>query len=226
MAKTDPTLTQAFACLRRPAEAPTTHACLPPALHALIIATLARLFARLEQLFLLWQSGQLPPQRPGAPPIARPAPNTPHPGTSRTARPGRQYTRARRATFRAPSPRPTPTLPGGIRAPKPPLHARAPPPPRHPIRRNNRPARIADPRAISLRYQLYTPPPKPYPNRPRIPATNPIVASIAGTSSALACDENFATTISPARSTNKFCPFTPSPNSIGRASRVTYHLSR
>lgn len=34
---------------------------LPNALHTLIMAILARLFARLEQVFLLWQAGQLPP---------------------------------------------------------------------------------------------------------------------------------------------------------------------
>ncbi len=39
-------------------------ALLPAALHALIVAALARLFDRLEQLLLLWRSGVLAPHRP------------------------------------------------------------------------------------------------------------------------------------------------------------------
>ena len=111
----------------------------------------------------------------------------------------------------------------GHRAPtlRPTQAARAPP--RHPharfhpesVAKTPRPAAMTHARSVGT-----------YPNRPRIPATIAIVASIAGTSSALACDENFATTSCRARSMNKCCPFTPSPNSIGVASRVTYHLSR
>ena len=50
-------------------------ALLPAAIHALIAAAFARLFARLEQLLLLWQSGALvpPPHTPLPRPIAAPA---------------------------------------------------------------------------------------------------------------------------------------------------------
>ena len=147
------TLTQELARLRQSAEADQAHGWLPAALHALIMACLARLFVRLEQTFLLWTAGQLPPQHPAAPPIARPAPNTPRPGICRTSRRDRRYRRitraiqaTRRATSHAPAPRPA--RPRSIPAPKPPQHSRAPPSPRHPIRRDNRPARIADPRPI------------------------------------------------------------------------------
>ena len=63
-----------LAGLRAAAGAQENRGWLPDALHALIMACLARLFGRLEQVFLLWQSGNLPlpasremPQRPPAP---------------------------------------------------------------------------------------------------------------------------------------------------------------
>jgi len=62
-------LADQFASLRAAAEADQAQAWLPASLHALIAACFARLFARLEQLVLLWQSGQLP-----HPPV-----NAPHP---------------------------------------------------------------------------------------------------------------------------------------------------
>ena len=40
---------------------------LPAPLHALILAALARVFGRLEQLLRLWQTGALPAPRPRAP---------------------------------------------------------------------------------------------------------------------------------------------------------------
>ena len=49
-----------LAGLRAAAGAQENRGWLPDALHALIMACLARLFGRLEQVFLLWQSGNLP----------------------------------------------------------------------------------------------------------------------------------------------------------------------
>ena len=49
---------------------PENRAWIPDAIHALIIAALARVFARLEKLFLLWQSGNLPV--PAAPQTRQP----------------------------------------------------------------------------------------------------------------------------------------------------------
>ncbi len=46
---------------------------LPDAVHALIMACLARLFGRLEEMIRLWQAGLLPP-----PPAPRPANHQPH----------------------------------------------------------------------------------------------------------------------------------------------------
>ena len=59
-----------FASLRAATKAEPGRAWLPPALHALIIACLARLFDRLEDLLGLWRAGLLPPT---------PAPHTPSP---------------------------------------------------------------------------------------------------------------------------------------------------
>ena len=57
-----PSLGDKFARLRDSARAGEEKcARIPASIHALIMACLARIFARLEQLFLLWQSGQLPP---------------------------------------------------------------------------------------------------------------------------------------------------------------------
>ena len=55
-----PSLADQFAGLR--AATPSNDGCgwLPASIQALIMACLARLFARLEQIFLLWQSGQFP----------------------------------------------------------------------------------------------------------------------------------------------------------------------
>ena len=53
-----PTLADHFARLRATAQAQDAHAW---SLHAVIAAILARIFGRLEQLFLLLQAGRLPP---------------------------------------------------------------------------------------------------------------------------------------------------------------------
>jgi hypothetical protein len=107
------------------------------ALHALILAALARLFARLDDMFAQWQAGLLlpPPSRvraprPAAPranrtsrtPYARPtsvAPHAPEPPAAITP------ARARRGPHRVPSraiPTPHPVAP--ISRPRPPTGAR------------------------------------------------------------------------------------------------------
>ena len=179
MTSTEPTLTQELARLRQSAEADDAHGWLPAALHALIMACLARIFGRLEQVFLLWTAGDLPPPRPITPPAAMRAPS--HPKTHHTARQPRTYTRARttkraitrQRTRTTPAPSLTPAPKRGIPAVPPPSNARAPPPPRAPIRRNNRLARIADPRPLSFHNQINhpsqtpdTPPPPPRHNAP------------------------------------------------------------
>ena len=62
---------------------------LPDALHALIMAALARIFARLEDMIRLWQSGALPP-----PPASR-APSRHSARASRVPRRGRIRARRR-----------------------------------------------------------------------------------------------------------------------------------
>ena len=75
---------------------------LPAALHAFIMACLARVFARLEQIFLLWQSGQL-----ALAPI-RPARNaTQHPlstSSSRNPAPAAHRNPQRRPSLREATP--------------------------------------------------------------------------------------------------------------------------
>ncbi len=57
-----------LACLRLTAQAPWEKcAWIPDPIHALIMAALARIFGRLEQLLLLWQSGQFPPPQSANP---------------------------------------------------------------------------------------------------------------------------------------------------------------
>ena len=55
-----PALSDQFARLRIAAQAQETRAWIPTAVQALITAILVRLFSRLEQMLLLWQSGTLP----------------------------------------------------------------------------------------------------------------------------------------------------------------------
>ncbi len=118
------------------------------ALHALIAATFARIFARLEQLLALWQSGHLPP--PASRATTRPTATTPDFSLPKPTRrgTGHAYTRVRfpviqseakdpgvRAARRAPHRKPGPHV--ILRARR--AHAtltshfaaRAPPAPRH-----------------------------------------------------------------------------------------------
>ena len=61
MVGTSPSLGDKFAGLREIAQAgPENRAFFPAAIHALIMACFAGIFARLEQLLALWQAGNLP----------------------------------------------------------------------------------------------------------------------------------------------------------------------
>ena len=93
---------------------------LPAALHTLITAILTRIFARLEQVFLLWQAGQLP-----APTVRHRAPNLPA-----EARPSHHNTPAPREPRQRNAPARDPQQ---VRAPTPPNRIR----PGHPPRRAN-----------------------------------------------------------------------------------------
>lgn len=65
MEGTSPSLGDQLAGLRHSAQArPENCALLPAAIHALIAAIFAKVFARLEQLLALWQAGTLPAPRP------------------------------------------------------------------------------------------------------------------------------------------------------------------
>ena len=55
-----PSLADRLGSLRATAGAESACGWVPAALHALIMACLARIFGRLEQVILLWQSGDLP----------------------------------------------------------------------------------------------------------------------------------------------------------------------
>ena len=59
-----PSLADKLASLRSTAPAGAGRRMLPKSLDALIAAIFARIFARLEQIFLLWQSGTLPMPAP------------------------------------------------------------------------------------------------------------------------------------------------------------------
>ena len=97
-----PALSDQIARLRIAAQAEEPRAWLPAAVHAVITAILVRLFGRLEQMLLLWQSGTLPalpsrdtphraaavaPRHRPARRIARRTRHTPHHQRTRTAAP-------------------------------------------------------------------------------------------------------------------------------------------
>ena len=130
-------LADRIASLRAATEAKPERGWLPSALHAMIAAIFGRIFDRLEQFILLWQSGQLPP-----PPIRRAtAPRTAdcavHPDLaperrSRESRPAQRPVRSRiRARTAIPRSAPTPRMPAKIVPPARPRirPGRAPPRP-------------------------------------------------------------------------------------------------
>jgi len=62
-----PSLADQFGSLRNIAEEDSARGWLPASVQTLIMAFLARIFGRLEQMFLLWQSGDLPNPASGRP---------------------------------------------------------------------------------------------------------------------------------------------------------------
>jgi len=60
MSHPPPSLADQFGSLRKAAGGDSARGWLPASVHALITAFLTRIFGQLEQLFLLWQSGDLP----------------------------------------------------------------------------------------------------------------------------------------------------------------------
>ncbi len=80
-------LADSVATLRAATLATPAHAWLPAAIHALILACLARIFGRLEEMIRLWQAGLLPPptHRPRTAQIT-PASSTPASSRQREAR--------------------------------------------------------------------------------------------------------------------------------------------
>ncbi len=87
-----PSLGDKIAHLRRTAQAQEKCAWIPSAIHALIMAALARIFGRLENIFQLWQAGTLP-----APPVRRSV----APARTGTARPISRRPISRRSASRA-----------------------------------------------------------------------------------------------------------------------------
>ena len=99
-----PALTTQFASLHTALRAQGTCVWIPASIHTIIMACLARIFGRLEQLLLLWQSGELPllaVQNPGPTGAARP----PVPGMPRPPIPARARHAGRQAPIREPSAR-------------------------------------------------------------------------------------------------------------------------
>lgn len=109
-----PGLAQGLAQLRESTAAIPAPFWLPGAVHALILACLARIFGRLENLIALWQSGTLP-----SPPVPRAT--TPRASAARTRNPRRRAPRPRakrraasehpdsvHTPHREPAPRPAP----------------------------------------------------------------------------------------------------------------------
>lgn len=144
-----------IACLRTAVTAPGDRGLLPKSLRNLIIAILTRLFTRLEQAILLWQSGNLPipparaprtgrapqphqsaaPARPrgtASPAAARANPRAPHPGTAHQGAPHHRPLHQRPLQEGTPPGRiaHAPLAPSGRTAPR----AITIPPPPHPAR--------------------------------------------------------------------------------------------
>jgi len=133
-------LGDAIAKLRDSAQEDSAQFCLTAAVHAVIMACLARIFTHLEQIFLLWKSGQLPAPQPRGAIIHPSATPSKAPGPKRRRHAPRHPDSARnridapRADPQPPEPRRIRPRRRGItkptRAPhrdEPPQHARAPP---------------------------------------------------------------------------------------------------
>ena len=142
-------LADQFAGLRAATTSKDDRGWLPTALHTLIAAILARIFGRLEQLILLWQTDALPAPRTTPDQVStgepdRVAARTPPPAARPAANRARQHPRAipapidptvaRAAPLRHP-PGGTPSntaKPSAPRPRRPRCRTRAPPPPRKP----------------------------------------------------------------------------------------------
>ena len=114
MEKHAPSFGDKFAHLRQAAQAQEKCAWIPSAIHTLIMAALARIFGRLEQLFQLWQAGTLP-----APLVRRP-PARPRTAAARPfSRPSVCQARRRAPEIRPRATRPTASHPvHGVPKPK------------------------------------------------------------------------------------------------------------
>ncbi len=95
-------LAQAVARLRLNAQAHPAPLWLPDALHAMIVAALASIFGRLEDMIRLWQAGLLPPLVSRTDPTERRS-NTP-PTRDRVAPSRARSPRRRRAETKVPCP--------------------------------------------------------------------------------------------------------------------------
>ncbi len=127
-----PSLSEQLAGLRITARAPLeTCAWIPGPIHTLIIAALARIFARLEQLFALWQAGSLPAP---APHQQRRAPHHPVESPRHRAQPSPR----RRAPSRIATTQPIRAQPNRVRRP---INQPAVPARSHALRPPTRPPR-------------------------------------------------------------------------------------
>ncbi len=107
------TLAERVGTLRASAQADSARA---SCLHALIMSVLARIFGRLEQMLLLWQSGELPLPQPAPPRTRHPRPR--HSRTASSRRTARRRQRMARRQSPPPGLRPrTPTIQHPAQAP-------------------------------------------------------------------------------------------------------------
>ena len=153
-----PPLATRFASLHTNIAACPNRGWLPRSLHALILAALARIFGRLEQLLLLWQAGTLPaPQSRHSERSEEPtlllSPRQPN--VTRTFRSARtRQSRARTPCAAQAIPAPTPSLSSAPQsAVKPALRPRPTHANRCPRHRQNAPSRGRPRTPILLRYQ-------------------------------------------------------------------------
>ena len=153
-----PPLATRFASLHTNIAACPNRGWLPRSLHALILAALARIFGRLEQLLLLWQAGTLPtPQsrhsERSEEPTLPSAPGQPKAtGTTRRARTRHNAARAPIAAQAIPAPNPSASS-APQSAVKPALRPRPTHADRCPRHRQNAPSRGRPRTPILLRYQ-------------------------------------------------------------------------
>ena len=168
MDPTRPSLGAQIAGLREAVQAQENHAWIPDAIHALIIACLARIFSRLERMIQLWQDGQLPPLPHPAhrPHTSAPRPRTPRLRTSRnrtrscaTPRKKTGQTQAAPAAPPAPATQPTRQNASAPAKHRPRATPRAPPNRKRPSTRIT----AARPKCYDIAINSTKPPPWPCP---------------------------------------------------------------